>query len=176
MLPFKDGIQICTAIRGAGITTPVLMLTAKSEEFDKVLGLEVGADDYLTKPFSVREFIARVKALIRRTESYSIPKSTNQIMDFGGLTIEPEKRYVKVEGKLIDLTPKEYDLLFLLASNPGKSYSREDLLSKVWGYDFKGYEHTVNSHVNRLRAKIEKDANQPEWVKTVWGIGYAFKD
>lgn len=176
MLPEKDGIQVCNAIRGAGIQTPIMMLTAKSEEFDKVLGLEIGADDYLTKPFGIREFIARVKALLRRYETYSVSEDRVRDITIDDLVISKEKRTVKLDRVLVELTPKEFDLLYLLASNPGKSYSREDLLKLVWGYDFQGYEHTVNSHVNRLRAKIEKDANHPEFVKTVWGIGYAFKD
>jgi DNA-binding response OmpR family regulator len=177
MMPEKDGIQVCNELRGAGIQTPILMLTAKSEEFDKVLGLEIGADDYMTKPFGVREFIARIKALLRRYEKYSVQEVPDvKLIEVDNLVISLEKRSVKKEGATIDLTPKEFDLLFLLASNPGKSYSREDLLKQVWGYDFKGYEHTVNSHVNRLRAKIEKDANHPEFIKTVWGIGYSFKE
>lgn len=177
MMPEKDGIQVCTELRGAGVQTPVLMLTAKSEEFDKVLGLEIGADDYMTKPFGIREFIARIKALLRRFEKYStIEAPAQKEIEIDNLVISLEKRSVKQDGITVELTPKEFDLLFLLASNPGKSYSREDLLKIVWGYDFKGYEHTVNSHVNRLRAKIEKDANNPEFVKTVWGIGYSFKE
>lgn len=176
MMPEKDGIEVCRELRGAGILTPILMLTAKSEEFDKVLGLEIGADDYLTKPFSVRELIARVKALLRRYDSYQEPKPTSAIITVDELEINLDKRQVKLDQVLLDLTPKEFDLLYLLASNPGKSYSREQLLKTVWGYDFKGYEHTVNSHVNRLRGKVEKDANHPEFIKTVWGIGYAFKD
>lgn len=176
MMPGKDGIQVCNELRGAGIQTPVMMLTAKSEEFDKVLGLEIGADDYMTKPFSVREFIARIKALLRRFENYSKPEEKSAAIKIEDLEVNADKRSVKFAGVVVELTPKEFDLLYLLASNPGKSYSREDLLKLVWGYDFKGYEHTVNSHVNRLRSKIEKDPNQPEFIKTVWGIGYSFKD
>ena len=176
MMPEKDGIEVCRELRGAGILTPVLMLTAKSEEFDKVLGLEIGADDYLTKPFSVRELIARVKALLRRYENYQKPIENKLEIKVDDLLINIEKRRAVLKDVVLDLTPKEFDLLFLLASNPGKSYSREDLLKLVWSYDFKGYEHTVNSHVNRLRAKIEKDPNNPDFIRTVWGIGYAFKD
>ena len=177
MMPEKDGIQVCNELRGAGIQTLILMLKAKSEEFDKVLGLEIGADDYMTKPFGVREFIARIKALLRRYEKYSVQEvSETKLIEVDNLVISLEKRSVKQDNSTLDLTPKEFDLLFLLASNPGKSYSREDLLKQVWGYDFKGYEHTVNSHVNRLRAKIERDANHPELIKTVWGIGYSFKE
>lgn len=176
MMPEKDGIEVCRELRGAGIQAPILMLTAKSEEFDKVLGLELGADDYLTKPFSVRELIARVKALLRRYEAFQKPVEKRDGIEVDGLEISLEKRKVKLNGETLDLTPKEFDLLYLLASNPGKSYSREDLLKQVWGYDFSGYEHTVNSHVNRLRAKVEKDPNNPDFIKTVWGIGYSFKE
>ncbi|MBL57536.1 MAG: DNA-binding response regulator [Flavobacteriales bacterium] len=176
MMPGKDGIEVCRALRGANVHTPVLMLTAKSEEFDKVLGLEIGADDYLTKPFSVRELIARVKSLLRRYDQYQQRKPDHSEIRINELLINGEKRKVTLNNALLDLTPKEFDLLFLLASNPGKSYSREELLKQVWSYDFKGYEHTVNSHVNRLRAKIEKDPNNPDFIRTVWGIGYAFKD
>ena len=138
MMPEKDGIEVCRVLRGAGIQTPVFMLTAKSEEFDKVLGLEIGADDYLTKPFSVRELIARVKALLRRYESYKKPVEKIEAILVDGLSVDLEKRRVKLNGETVELTPKEFELLHILASNPGKSYSREDLLSKVWGYDFKG--------------------------------------
>lgn len=176
MMPEKDGIEVCRELRGAGIQTPILMLTAKSEEFDKVLGLELGADDYLTKPFSVRELIARVKALLRRFDAYQKPIEKSESIEVDELEISLEKRKVKLKGNTLDLTPKEFDLLYLLASNPGKSYSREDLLKQVWGYDFSGYEHTVNSHVNRLRSKVEEDPNNPDFIKTVWGIGYSFKE
>jgi DNA-binding response OmpR family regulator len=175
MMPKMDGIQLCTNLRGQGVLTPILMLTAKSDEFDKVLGLEVGADDYLTKPFSIREFIARVKAILRRSQiNNPTPKSV--ILKFNDLELNEEKRKVSLNGSAIDLTPKEFELLQLLMQNPGKSFSRESLLKRVWGYDFGGYEHTVNSHVNRLRAKIEKDPNEPEYIKTIWGVGYAFAD
>ncbi|MEP6712204.1 MAG: response regulator transcription factor [Ferruginibacter sp.] len=176
-LPDTDGIEICRKIRAEKISTPVMMLTARSEEIDKVIGLETGADDYLTKPFSIRELIARVKAILRRTE---ITKSAQEVSDeviiFDGITLDPQKRKVLVGGNKIELTPKEFDLLYLFISNPGKSYSRQNLLSIVWGYEFSGYEHTVNSHINRLRAKIEKDMNKPQYILTTWGIGYRFSD
>ena len=173
-----DGLDVCKELRAHKVNTPILMLTARSEEIDKVLGLETGADDYLTKPFSVREFIARVKAMFRRVkmirdtdkEAAGIAISKNQ------LVIERDKRKVTLGGKRLDLTPKEFDLLVLLASNPGHSYTRKRLLRMVWGYDFEGYEHTVNSHINRLRAKIEPDPNQPEYILTTWGVGYRFTD
>ena len=154
------------------------MLTAKSEEIDKVLGLETGADDYLTKPFSVREFVARVKAIFRR-ETIHQKKSDYSIVNIlkiENLIIEQDKRKVILSGNRIELTPKEYDLLVLFAQHPGKSYSREDLLNLIWGYEFSGYEHTVNSHINRLRSKIESDFSKPHFILTTWGVGYRFND
>ena len=179
MLPNMDGISICQKLRALDIFTPVLMLTAKSEEFDKVMGLESGADDYMTKPFGVREFIARVKAIMRRQEQMKKQLNSNgslKRMELDNLEIDPEKRKVILDGNRIELTPKEFDLLVLLAANPGKSYNRDQLLSLIWGYEFNGYEHTVNSHLNRLRAKIEPDVNNPKYILTTWGIGYRFND
>ncbi|GAB4286246.1 MAG: response regulator transcription factor [Ignavibacteriaceae bacterium] len=178
MLDGTDGIEICRQIRAGNITTPVLMLTAKAEEIDKVLGLESGADDYLTKPFSIREFVARVKAIFRREKILTdeLRNGNKALVRQGGLTIDPEKRKVIIDGKKVELTPKEFDLLFLLASNPGKSYTREQILSIVWGYEFDGYEHTVNSHINRLRTKIEPDISNPKYILTLWGVGYRFND
>ncbi len=178
MLDKMDGLEVCRRIRANEITTPVLMLTAKAEEIDKVLGLETGADDYLTKPFSVREFIARVKAIFRREKILKdqLSKTGSKQLKFGQLLIDPDKRKVMIDEKRIELTPKEFDLLFLLASNPGRSYTREQILSLVWGYEFDGYEHTVNSHINRLRAKIEPDLSKPRYILTLWGVGYRFSD
>ena len=153
------------------------MLTARSEEIDKIIGLEVGADDYLTKPFSIREFIARIKAMLRRSELEKIEKEIKEeIFKCDQLTIDTLKRKVTLEGNKVDLTPKEFDLLYLFMSNPGKSYSRENLLNLVWGYDFSGYEHTVNSHINRLRTKIETNLATPKYILTSWGVGYRFTD
>lgn len=178
MLPKLDGLEICRQLRGRKINTPVLMLTARSEEIDKVLGLEIGADDYLTKPFSIREFIARVKAIFRRTKMLkeSLNTTSTKTMQFGDLHIDLEKRKVSLNDKRIDLSPKEFELLSLLASNPGKSYDRARLLNLVWGYDFEGYEHTVNSHINRLRAKIEPKLSKPTYILTTWGVGYRFTE
>ncbi len=177
MLPLMDGIEICKRLRASKIFTPILMLTARSEEIDKIIGLEVGADDYLTKPFSIREFIARVKAMLRRSEIEKTEKEiTEKIYKCDQLTIDTLKRKVTLEGQKIELTPKEFDLLYLFMSNPGKSYSRENLLNIVWGYDFSGYEHTVNSHINRLRTKIEINLATPKYILTTWGIGYRFTD
>lgn len=177
MLPGKDGLEVCRELRGSKIKTPILMLTARSEEIDKILGLEMGADDYLTKPFSIRELTARVKAILRRTESQSDPASgSREILRYNELVIDKDKRKVLLRNERIDLTPKEFDLLALMAENPGKSYSRENLLNVVWGYEFAGYEHTVNSHINRLRSKIETDLSAPKYILTSWGVGYRFND
>lgn len=179
MLPGKDGMEICRQMRIKQINTPVMMLTAKSEEIDKVLGLEMGADDYLTKPFSVREFIARVKAIFRRTEMYQLKQkapSSEQQLEYGDLRIDLDKRKVTLEDRRVELSPKEFELLTLLASNPGKSYDRARLLNLVWGYDFDGFEHTVNSHINRLRSKIESDLSNPQYILTTWGVGYRFNE
>ncbi len=176
MLPEMDGIEVCGRLRALDIYTPVLMLTAKSEEIDKVIGLESGADDYLTKPFSIREFIARVKAILRRAKISTEAKTIENRIEFNGLVIDPLMRRVLLNDQRIELTPKEFSLLLLLASSPGRSYSREELLDLVWGYEFSGYEHTVNSHVNRLRAKIEPDFEKPSFILTTWGLGYRFND
>lgn len=177
MLPDIDGIEVCKQLRADKNFTPVMMLTARSEEIDKIIGLETGADDYLTKPFSIREFIARVKAIIRRTEIDSSSKiKSEEIITCGKLSIDPQKRKVILKGKKIELTPKEFDLLYLFMSNPGKSYSREKLLNLAWGYEFSGYEHTVNSHINRLRTKIETNLESPEYILTTWGVGYRFTE
>ena len=176
MLPKLDGIEICKEVRRKDIYTPILMLTSKSEEIDKVIGLEVGADDYLTKPFGIREFIARVKAIFRRIEAIQKEIDNENDIITGPLTIEVSKRKVILDGERVDLTPKEYDLLHLLASNPGRTYTREQLLSILWGYQYNGYEHTVNSHINRLRSKIESDLSTPKYILTSWGVGYRFNE
>jgi DNA-binding response OmpR family regulator len=176
-LPGMDGLEICQKLRMEKIDTPIIMLTSKSEEIDKVLGLEIGADDYMTKPFSLRELVARVKTVLRRGR----PKeeaSTRQeeVIEFENFYLDVSKRIVKSYKQQQELSPKEFDMLVLLARNPGKTYSRSDLLNQVWGVDFEGFEHTVNSHINRLRSKIEKNMNEPEFILTTWGVGYKFKD
>ncbi|MBO3698913.1 response regulator transcription factor [Fabibacter sp. E12] len=177
MLPGKDGLEVCRELRASKLKTPILMLTARSEEIDKILGLEMGADDYLTKPFSIRELTARVKAILRRTEDQSDSGSVSrEILRYGELVVDKDKRKVLLRNERVDLTPKEFDLLALMAENPGKSYSRESLLNIVWGYEFAGYEHTVNSHINRLRSKIEVDLSTPKYILTSWGVGYRFND
>ncbi|OQP64191.1 DNA-binding response regulator [Niastella vici] len=178
-LPGLNGLEVCRKLRQTDRQTPIIMLTARSEEIDKVMGLEIGADDYLTKPFSIREFIARVKVVFRRTEDLSqesahVPAAA--AINCGGLEIDLDKRKVTLNNNRIDLSPKEFDLITLLASNAGKSYSRKQLLNLVWGYDFEGYEHTVNSHINRLRAKIEEDISNPRFILTTWGVGYRFNE
>jgi two-component system alkaline phosphatase synthesis response regulator PhoP len=176
MLPGVNGFDICKEVRKREIYTPILMLTSKSEELDKVLGLEMGADDYLTKPFSIREFIARVKAILRRVESIQKEIGNDSDIKVKELTIEVSKRKVSLEGNRIELTPKEFDLLHLLASHPGKTYTREQLLNILWGYQYNGYEHTVNSHINRLRSKIEPNISDPKYILTTWGVGYRFNE
>jgi DNA-binding response OmpR family regulator len=179
MLPGLNGMEVCEKIREEDVHTPILMLTAKSEELDKVLGLEKGADDYLTKPFSIRELLARIKANIRRVNvdaEHRDEQAEQEIMDFGELHIEPTKRKVTLNDNKLELTPKEFDLLILFASHPGTTFSREKLLEEVWGYQFDGYDHTVNSHINRLRKKIETDPSDPAFLKTVWGVGYRFTE
>ncbi|MCI0697833.1 response regulator transcription factor [candidate division KSB1 bacterium] len=177
MLPKLDGLEVCKRIRAENRYTPILMLTAKSEELDKVLGLELGADDYLTKPFSVRELTARIKALFRRIEAdreKTDKKDKTAELIFDELRISIEKRKVTLSGQPIELTAKEFDLLALFASHPGRAYSRQELLDLVWGHHFDGYDHTVNSHINRLRSKIEKNPAEPKFIQTVWGVGYRF--
>lgn len=176
MLPEKDGIEICRDLRAREVTSPILMLTARSEEIDKIIGLETGADDYLTKPFSVREFLARVKAIFRRVEMLRRDEQEVPAIHAGNMVVDKNKRKVTLHGDRVDLTPKEFDLLWLLASNPGRSYSRERLLRMIWGYEFEGYEHTVNSHINRLRSKVEADLSDPTYILTTWGVGYRFND
>jgi DNA-binding response OmpR family regulator len=177
MLPGMDGLEICRRIRAGNKTTPILMLTAKSEEIDKVVGLEMGADDYITKPFSIREFIARVKAVTRRAQAMEDSgESANEkeAIQYGDLVINTVKRRVSLGGTAVELTPKEFDLLLMFAQNPGVAFNRHQLLEGVWGYQFEGYNHTVNSHINRLRNKIEKEPANPRYIKTVWGYGYRF--
>lgn len=177
-LPGLDGLDVCRRLRGQPEYLPILMLTARSSEVDRVLGLEIGADDYITKPFSLRELVARVKALDRRVKAMKggASKDRSKIITTGGLRIETDKRKVTVDGREVDLTAREFDLLVQFASNPGRVYTRGQLLDLVWGYGHDGYEHTVNSHINRLRAKVEEDPAKPEYILTVWGVGYKFCD
>jgi two-component system alkaline phosphatase synthesis response regulator PhoP len=178
MIPVINGMEVCRRIRYHRQTTPILILSAKSEEIDKVMGLESGADDYMTKPFSIREFIARVNVIFRRRENALAQpqENTDPSIRLGDLEIDIEMRKVSLRGTRVDLSPKEFELLTLLATKPGKSYSRKRLLNLVWGYEFEGYEHTVNSHINRLRGKIESDISKPRYILTTWGVGYRFNE
>jgi len=176
MLPKMDGIALCQRLRALNNFTPVLMLTAKSEEFDKVMGFESGADDYLTKPFGIRELIARVKALFRRAGLNGESNSKQEVLRFGPLEINILQQKVCLHERRVDLTPKEYQLLAILAGSPGRSYSRIELLNQAWGNEFHGYEHTINSHINRLRAKIEPGLPSQEFILTTWGVGYRFNE
>lgn len=172
-LPGPDGLSICRALRRGQAYTPILMLTSKSSELDRVLGLELGADDYVTKPFSVSELMARVKAIFRRVESLEkrLPGG-GDVITIGPLVIDSVGRKVTHGGRPVTLTAREFDLLLHFARHPGQVFSRQQLLDSVWGYGHDGYEHTVNSHINRLRAKIEVDPAHPEIIATVWGVGY----
>jgi two-component system alkaline phosphatase synthesis response regulator PhoP len=175
MLPQLDGLTVCRRIREGNPFTPILMLTARSEEVDRILGLELGADEYVTKPFSVRELTARVKALLRRVRADREALAGRAVegrIQLGDLALDLAKRRVTRKGRLVELTAKEFDLLALFVRNPGRAYSRPELLSQVWGYQYEGYEHTVNSHINRLRGKIERDPAHPVFLRTVWGVGY----
>jgi len=177
MLPGVDGLEICRRARAMTRYTPIIIISARSSEVHRILGLELGADDYLAKPFSVLELVARVKALLRRVDALA----RNAQLDTGslavaGLSIDPIAREVKLDGRRVDLTPREFDLLYFFARQPGKVFSRMDLLNAVWGYQHEGYEHTVNTHINRLRAKIEADPAQPARILTVWGRGYKFAE
>jgi DNA-binding response OmpR family regulator len=178
MLPGVDGLEICRRLRGETDYVPILMLTAKASEIDRIVGLELGADDYLTKPFSVRELVARVKAIFRRVGAVSAQAGAQDSprVSLGDLVIETDKRKVIMAGEQVTLTAKEYDLLYHFASHPGRVYTRAQLLDQVWGYGYEGYEHTVNSHINRLRGKIEADPANPKYVLTVWGVGYRFAE
>lgn len=178
MLPGVDGLEICRQVRSLSDYTPILMLTARTSEFDRVLGLELGADDYLTKPFSVLELVARVKALLRRMQALGSQAALAEsaAIRLTELSIEPDKRTVEVRGEAIQLTAKEFDLLLHFARYPGRVFTRAQLLDQVWGYGHEGYEHTVNSHINRLRSKIEQDPARPRYILTVWGIGYRFAE
>ncbi len=177
MLPGMDGLDVCRALRADADFTPILMLTARSSEAERVLGLETGADDYLVKPFSIPELLARVNAIFRRLETFAeTAKVGAPTIKAGGLVLDLEKRRVHVDGAPVELTAKEFDLLAQFAGNPGRVYTRSQLLDLIWGHGNASYEHTVNSHINRLRAKIERDPSKPDYVLTAWGVGYKFND
>ncbi len=182
MMPGMDGLEVCKALRARGRSTPILMLTAKSTELDRVLGLELGADDYLTKPFSLPELLARVKALLRRADllraaqAQTAGQQASMTLRNGDLEILPAKRQARYRGEALEFTALEFDLLLHFASHPGHVFSRSQLLTAVWGYTHDGYEHTVTTHINRLRAKLEADPMRPELILTVRGAGYKMRD
>jgi len=176
MLPKLDGFEVCRILRRE-MTVPILMLTAKTEEIDKVVGLELGADDYMTKPFSMREFLARIRAMLRRTEMMKQEIASSKevkpsVVKVGSLEIDPVRHQVSLSGSLLDLSPKEFDLLAFLASNQARVFSRDYLLEKVWGYDYAGDTRTVDVHIRWLRQKIEVDPAHPRHLLTVRGVGY----
>ncbi|MBC8530134.1 response regulator transcription factor [Christensenellaceae bacterium NSJ-44] len=172
MLPKIDGMQVCQTIRESS-EIPIVMLTAKGEDMDKILGLEYGADDYMTKPFNILELKARIKTILRRAKSHVQPVQTITVRQ---LVVNLDQRSVQVDGKDVRLTVKEFELLKLLATNPGKIFSRDTLLETIWKYDYLGDLRTVDVHVRRLREKIERDPGQPEFILTKWGVGYYFTD
>jgi DNA-binding response OmpR family regulator len=174
MLPGKDGLEVCRALRRDG-RVPIIMLTARGEEADRVVGLELGADDYIVKPFSPRELVARIKAVLRRSRPADETSSSIEALRFPGLLVNPRTRVVELNGQPVALTAKEFDLLYFLASHPGQVFSREQLMNAVWDFEFSGEPRTVTVHIRRLREKIEPDPLRPAYVKTVWGAGYKFE-
>lgn len=176
-LPSVDGLELCRRIREVDPYIPVVMLTAKAEKRDVVRGLEIGADDYVTKPFSTSELLARIQALFRRIAAdrdHETEGADGQTIQCGPITIDEKAHMVSLDDEPLHLTAKEFDLLVQFAENPGRAFSRGELLSKVWGEQFDGYDHTVNTHINRLRSKIEPDPSDPTFIQTVWGVGYRF--
>ncbi|OZI59587.1 response regulator transcription factor [Bordetella genomosp. 11] len=175
MLPGVDGLEICRRARAMTRYTPIIVTSARASEVHRIIGLELGADDYLAKPFSMMELVARVKALLRRVEALARDaRMEGGMLDIAGLRIDPLAREAFVDGNAVDLTPREFDLLYFFARHPGKVFSRMDLLHEVWGYQHDGYEHTVNTHINRLRLKVEANPAEPRRILTVWGKGYRF--
>jgi DNA-binding response OmpR family regulator len=177
MLPKLDGLAVCRELREKAGYLPILMLTAKDDVVDKVIGLEMGADDYITKPFSLRELEARIKSVLRRSKAPANDGARDDVPIIRGrLRIDPARREVTIGERQVELTPKEFDLLRLFATNPGRVFPRKYLLEKIWDYSYEGYDRTIDSHINRLRAKIEVNPENPQMVLTVWGIGYKFSD
>ncbi|MFS9436336.1 response regulator transcription factor [Citrobacter sp. C348] len=175
MLPGVDGLEICRHARTMARYTPIIIISARSGETHRILGLELGADDYLAKPFSMLELVARVKALFRRQEAMSKNLRLDAgVLIFDNLSIDPLARDVQLNHQSVELTPREFDLLYFFARHPDKVFSRLSLLNQVWGYEHEGYEHTVNTHINRLRIKIEDNPAEPNFIRTVWGKGYKF--
>jgi DNA-binding response OmpR family regulator len=173
MLPGVGGMEVCRRIRERS-RTPVIMLTARGDEMDRIAGFETGADDYLSKPFSPRELVARVKAVLRRSFGDGVANPVDRVVS-GGVSIDPRTRHVEANGKAVDLTAREFDLLLFLAAHEGEVFTREQLLEKVWQYEWHGDASTVTVHVRRLRTKVERDPDHPEHIKTVWGVGYRWE-
>lgn len=174
MLPKMNGLEVCQQIREFS-DVPIMMLTAKGEDMDKILGLEYGADDYITKPFNILEVKARIKAIMRRTQKAAVQETKVRVVEAGGLRLDCESRRVFIQDREINLTAKEFDVLELLVFNPNKVYSRENLLNIVWGYEYPGDVRTVDVHIRRLREKIEVNPSEPKYVHTKWGVGYYFQ-
>lgn len=178
MLPGIDGLEVCRRIRAQPTYTPIIIVSSKATESHRIVGLEMGADDYITKPFSIPELATRVKALIRRVDAlkqaHALPASST--INIGNLHIDPSTHKVRLNGLTLSLTVREFELLYFFAKHPGRIFTRLELLNQVWGYSHDGYEHTVNSHINRLRAKIELDPTHPKYILTIWGMGYKFAD
>ncbi|MCB1192642.1 MAG: response regulator transcription factor [Leptospiraceae bacterium] len=182
-LPDMDGIEICRSIRKGDEATPIFILSARNEEIDRIMGLELGADDYITKPFSIRELKARVDVFFRRWDSHNskntLSRSTitadGEIIR-GALKIDPIRRRVTINDQIINISRKEFEILHLLAVSPGKVFSREMILEAIWGIEWDGFERMIDSHIKRIRSKLEKNSAQPEWIETIWGVGYRFND
>ncbi len=174
MLPAMDGLELCRTLR-AESRVPIIMLTARGEEVDRIIGLEMGADDYVVKPFSPRELVARIKAILRRVPEAGRPAQPGALLRFGGLAISAAGRSVELDGRPLELTAKEFDLLHFLASHPGQVFTREQLMDSVWDYSYAGDASTVTVHIRRVREKIEADPTRPRFIKTVWGVGYKFE-
>jgi len=171
MLPKVDGLEVCRRIRQQGNNTPIIMLTAKGDDVDKIIGLELGADDYVAKPFNPRELVARIRAVLRRTSN----NIQSGVMTFGELVIDPDRRIVKVNGQTVELSVREFDLIVTMARRPGFTFTREMLLEQVWGHDYFGDPRVVDVYIRRVREKIEPDPAHPRWLITRWGVGYAFE-
>ncbi len=171
MLPKVDGLEVCRRLRQQGNNTPIIMLTAKGDDVDKIIGLELGADDYVAKPFNPRELVARIRAVLRRTSN----NIQTGVMTFGELVIDPDRRIVKVKDQIIDLSVREFDLIVTMARRPGFTFTREMLLEQVWGHDYYGDPRVVDVYIRRVREKIEPDPAHPRWLITRWGVGYAFE-
>lgn len=179
MLPGCNGLDVCKQVRHEKPELPILMLTSLSGEADRVIGLELGADDYLTKPFSMRECVARVKALLRRSQlAHNDKEEANSAeqLQIAELTLDARSRVVQLGSKPVELTAREFDLLFYLVKNKGRVFSRSQLLDAIWGYSHDGYEHTINTHINRLRNKLKRNEEKADFIQTVWGVGYKFSD